>query len=68
MKFTKEEIDNMITVIEDRQDDFGNIHEEDKVDYYDHADFDKGFEDTLTILHELKKTKGEWLIWIKNNY
>ena len=59
MKFTKEEIDNMITVIEDRQDDFGNIHEEDKVDYYDHADFDKGFEDTLTILHELKKTKGE---------
>lgn len=57
MKFTKEEIDNMITVIEDRQDDFGNIHEEDKVDYYDHADFDKGFEDTLTILYELKKLK-----------
>ena len=57
MKLTEKDIDNMIAVIEDRQDDFGNIHEDDKEEYYDHADFDKGFEDTLTILHELKKLK-----------
>lgn len=59
MKFTEKEIDNMIAVIEDRQDDFGNIHEDDKEDYYMHADFDKGFEDTLTILHELKNKLKE---------
>lgn len=59
MKFTEKEIDNMIAVIEDRQGDFGNIHEDDKVDYYDHADYDKGFEDTLTILHELKNNLKE---------
>lgn len=59
MKFTKEEIDNMITVIEDREDDFANIHEDDKVNYYDHADFNKGFKDTLTILYELKNKLKE---------
>ena len=26
MKLTEKDIDNMIAVIEDRQDDFGNIH------------------------------------------
>ena len=57
MKFTEKDIDNMIAVIEDRQDDFGNIHEEDKEEYYDHADFDKGFEDTLKMLRELKTNK-----------
>jgi len=59
MEFTEKDIDNMIAVIEDRQDDFGNVHEDDKIDYYDHADFDKGFKDTLTILHELKNKLKE---------
>lgn len=59
MEFTEKEIDNMIAVIEDRQDDFGNIHEDDKEDYYMHADFNKGFKDTLTILHELKNKLKE---------
>ena len=57
MKLTEKDIDNMIAVIEDRQYDFGNIHEEDKEEYYDHADFDKGFEDTLKMLRELKTNK-----------
>lgn len=59
MKFTEKEINNMIAVIEDREDDFSNIHEDDKVHYYDHADFVKGFEDTLTILYELKNKLKE---------
>ena len=57
MKLTEKDIDNMIAVIEDRQDDFGNINEDDKEEYYDHADFDKGFEDTLKMLRELKTNK-----------
>lgn len=55
MNFTEKEIDNMIAVIEDRQEDFSDIHEDDKKEYYnDKADFDKGFEDTLKLLRELK--------------